>query len=740
MAEQHLPVLIKDLAIILMTAGLTSIIFRWLKQPVALGYVFAGLLVGPHITVTATVNDIDNVKVWGEIGVIFVLFSIGLEFSFRKLMRVGGPGAITATVETGLLMAVGLLAGMLMGWSSMDSLFLGGLLSVSSTMIITKIYEELGMKNRSFAQLVIGVLVFEDIVAVLLLVLLSTVAVTKTLVGGDLAFAALRLGFFLIVWFVVGLFVLPAALKFVRKLLTPETTLIFSVGLCLLMVIIATQAGFSPALGAFVMGSLLAETDEGPRIEHVLHPLKDFFGAVFFVSVGMLFDPHKLLELWPEILGITCILIVGKTFAVALGATIAGQNMKTSIRAGLSMTQIGEFSFIIASLGLTLGVVSDQLYPIAVGVSLLSSILTPVWLKRADKIHDFIEKLFPPGFHLAIGRYQSAMQANQGTNASAGIIRAYAPLITINLVLVLATTWLSRTLIFPQIENLLGVSSSTRVLGLILTLILCLPFFWGMALRKPGKKWREQARKFPNVRWIEGALNLSRIMFSLMLFLVVTAQYVSWRALSGLTILVFLMMGALFYMYGGIIYKRLERRFLGQLSKSDEAGEQQPALLPWDTHLTELTVAPESAAAGLTIERLGLQESFGVMIAAITRGQKRILAPRGTDVIFPGDRLSVLGGDADIERLRRLVESRDGDHIQEKPLKLQSVVIAPDSALCGRTIRDSGIRDLVEGLLVGLERESYRQLNPSADLRLEAGDRLWIVGNPAKMAAINTHP
>jgi CPA2 family monovalent cation:H+ antiporter-2 len=504
-------------------------------------------------------------------------------------------------------------------------------------------------------------------------------------------------------------------------------------------VIIATQAGFSPALGAFVMGSLLAETDEGPRIEHVLHPLKDFFGAVFFVSVGMLFDPHLLLELWPQILGITFILIAGKTFAVALGATIAGQNMKTSIRAGLSMTQIGEFSFIIASLGLSLGVVSERLYPIAVGVSLLSSVLTPVWLKRADKIHDFIERALPPGFHLAIGRYQSAMQASQGTTASAGIIRAYGPLITINLVLILATTWVSRVLIFPRLEELLGVSSSTRVLGLILTLILCLPFFWGMALRKPGKKWRDQARKFPRVRWIEGALNVSRILFSLMLFLVVTAQYVSWRTLSGLTIMVFLMMGSLFYIYGGVIYRRLEKRFLGQLSKAEEA-EPQPALLPWDTHLSEVTVAAESPAAGMSIERLGLQESFGVMIAAITRGQKRILAPRGADAVFPGDRLSVLGSDADVERLRRLMESREGDHIHEKPLKLQSIVLSQESPLCGRAIRDSGIRDLVEGLLVGLEREGYRQLNPSADLRLEAGDRLWIVGDPAKMAALNVRP
>lgn len=738
MSEHHLPVLINDLAIILMAAGITTILFRWLKQPVALGYVAAGVIVGPHIEFTATVSDVENVRVWGEIGVIFVLFGLGLEFSFRKLMRVGGPGAFTAMVETSLLLAMGSLAGLLMGWSPMDSLFLGGLLSISSTMIITKIYEEMGLKNRSFAQLVLGILIFEDLVAVLLLVLLSTVAVTRTLVGSELAFATLRLGFFLILWFVVGLFILPGLLRSVRKLLSPETTLIFSVGLCLMMVLIANEAGFSPALGAFVMGSLLAETDEGHRIEEVLHPLRNFFGAVFFVSVGMLFDPKMLLELWPAILAITVVLIIGKTVAVTAGALMTGQNLKTGVRAGLSMTQIGEFSFIIASLGLTLGVVSDRLYPIAVGVSLISSVLTPVWLRRSDQIVAVVERWLPKRFISAIDRYQSVVQANQGTDVSMSVIRAYGPLIIVNLVLILATTWVSRVLILPKIEYVLGASSLTRVLGLMLDMLLCLPFFYGMCLRRPSKKWREKSRQYPRIRWIEMGLAGLRVLLGMLLFLIVTAQYLSWKTLSGLTLTVFLIMAFMFYSYGGKIYRKLEKRFLGQLNKGEHGDDEKiPQLLPWDTHLTELTVTPESSAAGLTIERLGLQESFGIMIAAIDRGQKRILAPRGSDVIFPGDRISVIGSDSDIERLRRLVETTEVEHEEASPLQLQSVVLANESVLCGKTVRESGIRDLVEGLLVGLERQGYRQLNPSPDLRLESGDRLWIVGDPGKMNRLN---
>lgn len=740
MPTQHLPALIQDLAIILMTAGLASILCRWMKQPVILGYVVSGILVGPHTTFTATVRDVESVKVWGEIGVIFVLFSLGLEFSFRRLLRVGGTAVITAVTETSLLLLMGAVAGLLMGWQKMDAIFLGGMLCISSTMIILKVFEELGLKQRRFAHLVSGVLIVEDLVAVLLLVMLSTLSLTRELAGGELLMATVRLGFFIVLWFVVGLFVLPGLMRWLRKYFTHENTLIFSVGLCLMMVLVATTAGFSPALGAFVMGSLLAETDEGERIEHVMHPLRYFFGAIFFVSVGILFDWKVLPELWAEVLGLTLLLVVGKTFAVSVGALLAGQSLKTAVRSGLSMTQIGEFSFIIASLGLSLGVISNHLYPIAVSVSLLSACLTPFILKRSDRVTSVIEKYLPLHWQKSIERYHVAMQSHQGSRIVPALLRAYMPLVVVNIVMILSLTWASKTWIYPHLQGLLGEGRDVRVLGLTIDLLICLPFFWGLCLRRPHKEWRKRSKNYPRLRWVELLLQFARICFGIVLFLLVTAQYLSWQTLSGVTIAVFIVAGVLFYSYGGPLYKRLESRFFGQLEKLEERDETEevPPLLPWDTQLTQLEVSPDSPACGMSIEKLGLNESFGIMIAAIDRGHKRILAPKGTDFVYPFDKLSVIGADSDVERFKNLVEAPHMSEHVEHPLKLRSIVLEDQSPVCGKAIRDSGLRDQVDGLLVGLEREGYKQLNPPADLRLEAGDRLWIVGDPEKIARLNS--
>ena len=730
-----MPTLIRDLAIILMTAGITSLLCRALKQPVVLGYVLAGILVGPKIPFTATVSDTESVKVWGEIGVIFVLFSLGLEFSFRRLLRVGTAAVVTAGVETLFLLVVGVLAGWLLGWPRTDSLFLGGMLCISSTMIIVKIFEEMGFKGRHFANFVLGLLIVEDLVAVLLLVLLSTVAVARDLGGAELVIAALRLGFFLVLWFVVGLFVLPGLIRILKKFLNPETALIFCSGLCLMMVLVATGAGFSPALGAFVMGSLLAETDEGPRVEHALQSLRTFFGAIFFVSVGILFDPRIFVELWPVVLLVTVVLVIGKTAAVSAGAVLVGQSARTALYAGLSMTQIGEFSFIIASLGLTLKVVSEKLFPLAVGVSVLSSVLTPFWLARAGSIFSFLDRHFPARWRESARNYRSNLQSHRGDKILPALLRAYLPTVLVNLVLLVAASGIARAFIYPQLVSILGVSPFTRLFGLGLDLILCLPFFYGLALRRPGKKWRKMAEGVPRIRWVERMIQTARIVMGIVLFLAIVAQYTGWRTFSGVTMAVLVFCGLMFYRFGGRIYKTLEGRFLGQFSAEDS---QLPApLLPWDTHLTEISVAPESPACGFTIEKLGSGESFGVMIAAIDRGLRRILAPRAAEQIFPHDKLFVLGEEVAVDRLRKILSADAGAADAETPLSLQSLVLETNSKLSGLRVRDSGLREKVGGLLVGVEREGFRQLNPSPDLRLEAGDRLWIVGDPALITALN---
>lgn len=738
-ANQHLPVFIHDLAVILCVAGVVSIVFKWLRQPVVLGYMVAGILVGPHFTLLPTVTDTANVKLWGEIGVLFVLFSLGLEFSFQRLMRVGGGAAVTAIVQTSMVFCLGMLIALLLGWSQIDAIFWGGMMSISSTTIIFKVFEENGLKSRKFAQLVMGVLIVEDLVAVLLLVLLSTVAVTREFTGLELMLASGRLLFFLILWFVIGLFVLPRMMKNIRQLLTPETMLIFSVGLCLLMVLIATGAGMSPALGAFVMGSLLAETSEGPRIEKLLHPLKDFFGAVFFVSVGMLFDPQIFATSWHLVLGMSLFLICAKAITVWFGASVAGQSVATSVRAGFSLAQIGEFSFIIGALGMSLKVISEELYPLVVGVALVTSFTTPYLIKFSEPAANWIERALPRHWLERLHRYQLALQRQQGTRLLPTLISAYAPLTLINAVLIIATAWLMRQFAYPWMLANLGDRAEVRAAVVALTLVACGPFFYGLCFRRAHARWREQLSAFPRAQWYMLPIAALRFGVGVVLAVLLLAQFLSWKTLSGVVLITLGGLVAAFYVFGERIYRRLERQFLGHFTAGKSAESAAP-LVPWDHHLSELLVGPDSPLVGMTLAQIGPQESFGVVVAAIERGQRRLLAPRASDQVFPGDRLQVLGSDDGVERIRRLAELTDPPIIDELPLCLQSVVLHANSPVCGRLLRDSDIRGLVDGLVVGVEREGFRQLHPPPDLRLEAGDRLWIVGDPDKITRLNGEP
>ena len=610
------------------------------------------------------------------------------------------------------------------------------MLCISSTSIIFKVFEENRLKSRHFAQLVMGVLIVEDLVAILLLVLLSTVALTREVSGVELLWSAGRLVFFLTLWFAIGLFMLPAIIRRIRRLLTEETTLIFSVGLCLLMVLIATTAGFSPALGAFVMGSLLAETAEGSRIEKLLHPLRNFFAAIFFVSVGMLFDLTALTTTWHLVLLMSVVLIVGKTVAVTIGAMLSGQSLNTSLKAGLSLTQIGEFSFIIAGLGLSLNVIGPTLYPMAVGVSILTSFTTPYLIRYRDVIVEVVERMVPRAVHEKLTYYQTAVQRQKGTRLIPVLIRAYVPLMAVNLVLLLSTTWVMRHVVYPQFAQLFDSSPWVRAASLTLDLLVCLPFFYGLCFRRPHVRWRAELEKFPRSRWAQAAATVFRVLLGFVVALLVVAQYVSFKTFSSITILVFAGLAFVVYRYGGFIYRDLEGRFLGQVGakKADEAPQQ---LLPWDQHLSELEVGPDSPLVGMTLGQIGPQESFGVVVAAIDRGQRRLLAPKATDQVFPGDRLQVIGSDESVERIRRLAELTEPPIIDDMPLKLQSIVLSKDSPVCGRLLRESDIRGLVDGLVVGVEREGFRQLHPPADLRLEAGDRLWLVGDPDKIHLLN---
>ena len=600
--------------------------------------------------------------------------------------------------------------------------------------MIVKIFEEKGLKARSFARFVMGVLIVEDLVAVLLLVLLATMAVTQKFSGVELGLATLRLAFFLILWFVVGMFVLPGLVRTSRDHLSDETTLIVALGMCLAMVLMATQVGFSAELGAFVMGSLLAETGEGHRIEKVLEPLRNLFGAIFFVSVGMLFDPSVLKTYWPQILMLSGVVIIGKAFAGCLGGLLAGQNLRVALLSGLSLTQIGEFSFIIASLGMTMKVVNGAVYPMIVGVSMLTSFLTPFWLSRSESILSFVEQSLPKRLREGIERYQIFVQRFREN--SIGVLRIFGPIVLINAVMIVALTWMFRVIFYPYLQAVLGQSLRSRVLGLVIDLTICLPFFWGLCFRRPARAWRERLYLHPRARLVQLSVVLVRGLVGVLLFLMIVGQYVSLRTFSWLSLVVLSLMGFLFYRYSGRWYRVLEARFIGQFERAGENPQNGP-LLPWEAQLTELRVAPESMVCGKTIAQLRLQEEFGVMLAAISRGRLRILAPRGNESIFPNDQLFVVGSDTDVERLRNALEFTGSADTDRPELKLQSVTLDEKSEICGMTLRESQIRDRVDGLVVGFERDGSRQLNPPPDLRLLAGDRLWIVGDIEKIQILN---
>lgn len=391
----HLPALISDLALIMICAGIITVLFKRLKQPVVLGYILAGILVGPHFALFPSTLDKTNIQIWADIGVIFLLFSLGLEFSFKKIVNVGKSAIITASANILFMLLIGYHVGLSMGWSTTESLFLGGMISMSSTTIIIKAFEELELKGQRFTDLVFGVLVVEDVVGILLLVLLPTISVGKTFNGLDLLFSSSKLVFFLVLWFITGVYLVPTFLKRVIHLLNDELLLLVSMALCLGMVWIATSFGFSAALGAFIMGSILAETDEAERIECTIKPVKDLFGAVFFTSVGMLVDPYMFIEYIVPIIVITLVVMLGKIILSTFGFLLSGNRLETSILCGFSLAQVGEFAFIIAASGVSIGVLGPQVYPTIVAVSVVTTFTTPLIIKSAKPFYNLIYRNLP---------------------------------------------------------------------------------------------------------------------------------------------------------------------------------------------------------------------------------------------------------------------------------------------------------------------------------------------------------
>lgn len=725
---QHLYPLISDLGLILMTAAIAVLLFRKIKQPLVLGYLIAGFLAGNHFDFFPSVKDMHSVEVWAQIGIIFLLFSLGLEFSFKKLMKVGGTASITAITQILLMCCVGYGVGRMMGWNSMDSIFLGVMVSISSTTIILKTFDELGVKAKKFAGIVIGSLIVQDLVAIVMMVLLSTVAVSNQFSGTEMLMSVLKLLFFLTLWFVCGIFFIPTLLKRAKNLLTDEMLLIISIALCLVMVILAAKVGFSPALGAFMMGSIIAETTQAEHIEHLVKPVKDLFAAVFFVSVGMLINPATLTEHLVPVAILTFVVIIGQPIASTFGALLSGQPLRQSVQTGMSLSQIGEFSFIIATLGTTLGATSSHLYPIVVAVSAITTFTTPFMVKWSTPMAEYLGRILPRKWTKRIERYSANAQSIKSATNWQIVLRAYIVQVVLHSFIIIGGILLSRNYFLPLVDEY----KFGHALAALVTMFVLAPFFWALSLRRVAT---EQVQQLMSERRYRGPL-VMMVLFRFILAIFYIGFLLDNFFSPEIAFLAFCACVIIYSIFPKKLnkqYHRIETRFMNNLNAREiiRMKRQRSDLTPWEGHMTLFDISRESNIAGHTLQELQLREQLGINIAFIKRGDITINIPSRNERLFPGDEICVIGTDSQIDEFKKYLDRNDehpaSDNMQTDIVLKQFEVEQPE--FIGRSIRQSQIREKTKGLVVGLERRGNRMLNPDSHVILEKDDILWIVGD-----------
>ena len=748
MAE--LPELVKDLALILVVAGTVTLLFKRLKQPLVLGYIVAGFIVSPQMPYTMSVIDRADVQTWADIGVIFLLFSLGLDFSFKKILKMGAAPVIASLTIIFCMMLIGVTVGNSFGWSQMDCIFLSGMLAMSSTTIIYKAFDDMGLRQQHFASLVMSVLILEDVLAIVMMVMLSAVAKGSNPDGEEMIGSVLRIGFFLILWFVVGISLIPMFLRSVRKLISEETLLVVSLGLCCLMAVISTQVGFSSAFGAFVMGSILAETVEAEKIIKVVEPVKNLFGAIFFVSVGMLVDPSILVEYALPIAVIVLAILLGQSFFGSFGYLLSGQTLKTAMRCGFSMAQIGEFAFIIASLGLSLGVISKFLYPVVVAVSVITTFLTPYMIRASEPCYNMLERRLPSSWISTLNHITLSHPSGKGAkNNWKSLLRQMTVNTVIYSILSVTVVALMLTLFLPFIRHLLvGWHWTANFICGALTILGISPFLRAMVMKK------NHSEEFKAL-WAESRINHLPLIFTIIVRVVIASSFVFYvcnylsRFANALIIAIAVAVVLLMVMSRSLKHSsiRLERMFVQNLRSRDiEAqvrGRKRPLyvghLLDRNVHMSDIDVPMDSKWTGKTLSQLQLRQRFGVHVSSILRAERRLNIPDGNTIVFPGDRLQVIGADSQLskmaEAIRRELYGGDPD-IEEKTMKLRQMVVTGGNPLLGVTLRDSGIRSRYNCMVVGIEEgeENLSQMSP--DRTFEKGDIIWIVGEEKHLAQL----
>ena len=746
MAE--IPNLIEDLALILVVAGIVTLVFKKLKQPLVLGYIVAGFLVSPHMPYIMSVVDKGDIHTWADIGVMFLLFSLGLDFSFKKILKMGMAPVIAALTIIFSMMTLGILVGHSFGWNRMDCIFLGGMLAMSSTTIIYKAFDDLGLRQQRFASLVMSVLILEDVLAIVMMVMLSAIASGNNPDGGEMLGSILKIGFFLVLWFVVGIFLIPLFFRKTRKLMNSETMVIVALGLCCLMAVLSTKVGFSSAFGAFVMGSIIAETVEADKIVKLVEPVKNLFGAIFFVSVGMLVEPKVLVDYAIPILVLVLTILLGQGIFGTAGFMLSGQSLKNAMRCGFSMAQIGEFAFIIASLGLSLGVIGKFLYPVVVAVSVITTFLTPYMIRFAEPCYNHIEKHLPKKWVRRMNHVGNAHQnSTEEENAWKVLLRKMLINTAIYGILSTAVVTLMLTFVLPLCRNMLSHWPGNAVCGL-LTVLMISPFLRSMVMKNVHS---DEFRQL----WTESLLNRLPLIFTMIVRVAIAAMFIFYivnyltRFKEALMITIAGVALVAMVLSRRLKHRsiKLERLFIKNLRSREIAeqvnGERRPLfegrLLDRDIHIGDFDIPEDSTWIGRTLKDLQFRNRFGVHVSSILRGSLRINIPNGRQIIFPGDRISVIGSDEQLKNFSQAIANElipEDPEIEKREMKLRKFILSDGTPFIGKTLAESGIRDRYGCMVVGVEegQENLTLVDPQR--KFEKGDIIWLVGEEADLEKV----
>lgn len=753
----HLPTIITDLSLILILASIFSVLCKILKQPVVLGYIVAGLLAGPHISLIPTVQP-ENISTWADIGVIFLLFGMGLEFSFKKMMSIGKVGGKAMLFEVLTLSVFGFAIGRLMGWNFIDSMLLGGMLTMSSTAIIVKAFNDMGLQKEKFAGIVFGILVFEDLFAILLMVILSTFAVSRSFEGSELAMMVARLGFFLVMWFVCGIYLIPTLLKKIKKYLNSETLLLVAMGLCFLMVVLATKAGFSSALGAFIMGSILAETIELENIEKVIQPIKDFFGAIFFVSVGMMVDPQVLFDNFSTVIIIAVASIAGKMIFTTTGVRLAGESMKTAVQSGFSLAQMGEFSFIIASMGMSLGVTSASIYPIVIAVSVITTFTTPYTIKLALPAYHVLESVLPSSLTDKLNKREDK-KAGEKESQWKQLLMSYFFNLAIFSAICLSVYFVSAAFLVPLCATFDNLDFGHIIFSFV-SIIAMSPFLIGM-VRNRGRQsflflslWSSHNN---NRYFLTAMIGLRWVVAIVFLFMTIKLY---WNISSVVIVVVALVVFAFIFQNKNLQkgYWKLEARFvknfnqrqiemrLNQNSKQ-EGNMHELDNLHWidkNLYVSTYLVQKGGVVENKTLKELNLRKVYDIIIVAVTRNGKQINFPDGDFRLEVNDTLLALGQIQKLKNAQIDYKGIDLDYSKvinlhdftlkqqadkHSSIKCMTFIIGENSSWIDKNLYDAQLNRKTNCLVVGIERGDIPIPNPSSHVRFKKDDMVWVMGD-----------